>query len=248
MVRSSIGAAGITTSSTTASSPSAHVSAGMSASAAAPAAPPSAARREACRLSLIAAPLLLHARSHTRQQAMLVVRAAPALLSTGGSLRSLSKPRCRITTTLAMHIAVTGHSDEAVFHPLMQSRLEQCSRLDRSPAWIVLGSSWATASLVWYASRRVGSAAGLHPEGAGCIAALYAGAHPGLAEAASPSALATASGTVVRTVGRRCCGTPALVGASTRVDIRHDIVRFHSSGQRTAISRHNIDVDVLECR
>jgi hypothetical protein len=90
MVRLSIGAAGITTSSTTASSSSAHASAGMSASAAAPAAPPSAARREACRLSLFAAPLLLHVRFPTRQKQISSVSGAGRPTSPGS--RSLSKP------------------------------------------------------------------------------------------------------------------------------------------------------------
>jgi hypothetical protein len=60
MLRLSAGAAGATAS-TTASCSSAQASAGMSASTAVPAAPLSAARRDAMRLSPLAAPLPLHA-------------------------------------------------------------------------------------------------------------------------------------------------------------------------------------------
>jgi hypothetical protein len=84
---------------------------------------------------------------------------------------------------------------------------------------LVLGKSQ------WYGMRVgvVGQQLGCTERERGAPLLYAVRAHPRLAEAASSSALATASGTVVRTVARRCCGSPALVGASTRVDVRLDI-------------------------
>lgn len=149
----------------------------------------------------------------------------------GDHRRGASRPTKRSTCGPAPSMAGTAshiHIPQCVAYSEREVPTARDWTLDRSPA--CPGSSWATASLVWYARRRGRSAAGLHREGAGCTAALCdAGAHPGLAETASPSALATASGTVVRTVGRRCFDSPALVGASTWVAVRIDIrMCFHS--------------------